>query len=164
MTKAKLIVALVFVAFASSICTVEIINNSKPTVAESPTDAYFTENVFSDEQPAQRTIEAMVQRCESAEIILKAAGGQIMPTLRPMSTQDQAKRLMEIGVCLGSLSTFIKIKFPGKICLPTRPSTPLQAVRIFLEWARNHPEKLEENFMVGYLEAYEKAFPCPSKL
>ena len=165
MSKAKTITVLLLVAGLSSFATYGLLNG-KPNF-KAPADKtalaaedYFTNDVFSDEQQSGKTVEAMVKRCESAEIILKAAGGQIVPALQPMSNEEAAKRLVEIGVCVGSLGTFAKVKFPGKVCLPAHHLSPVQVIRIFLQWAQNNPAKLEENFTIGYLQAFEEAFPC----
>jgi Ssp1 endopeptidase immunity protein Rap1a len=165
MSKPQVIFWMLVVAAVSSLATIQIVRiRSAPSqpVPISEED-YFTNEVFSDNAQEAKTVEAMVKRCESAEIVLKAAAGQIMPALQPMSNEEAAKRLVEIGICVGSLGTFAKVKFPGRVCLPAHRLTPIQAIRIFLKWAQDNPARLEAPFTVGYLGAFENAFPCPNE-
>lgn len=164
---AKLLIVLIGTAALSSAITYGVIKNQRSSqsvqrqLLESD-DAYFTNDVpVPDDQQQARTVEEMVKRCESAEVILKLADQQLMPALQPISNQEAAKKLLEAGICEGSLATFVKVKFPGKVCLPPHRLTPLQVIRVFLQWAEKNPAKLEHTFTVGYLEAFEEAFPCP---
>jgi len=160
MSKAHVFVCMFLVAAVSSAATIEIIQLRKQKADQF---SISEEAYFSNTDGAQAgTVEAMVKRCASAEILLNAEG-QIVPALQPMSDQDKEKRLVESGVCVGTLSTFVKVKFPGRVCLPTHRLTPIQAIRIFLEWAQHNPAKLEASYPVGYLHAFEEAFPCPNK-
>jgi Rap1a immunity proteins len=166
MSKAQVIIWMLLVAAVSSLATIEIVQiRSVPSEpAPASEEAYFTNDVFTENSQDAKTVEAMVKRCESAEIMLKAAGGQIMPALQPMSNEKAAKGIVEVGICFGSLATFARVKFPGRVCLPAHHLTPVEAIRIFLKWAQDNPAKLGLPFTVGYLEAFEDAFPCSNKL
>ncbi len=45
-------------------------------------------------------------------------------------------------------------------CFPPRPITNSQALRIVIKWARDHPEKLQDNSELIVLFALQDAFRC----
>jgi hypothetical protein len=45
-------------------------------------------------------------------------------------------------------------------CLPKTDITVRQTIRIFVEWAEEHPEQLHEGKRIGFVQALAEAFPC----
>jgi len=48
------------------------------------------------------------------------------------------------------------------LCTPLNWSVG-QAKKVFLKWAANHPERLNEPAIVGFTESHKEAFPCATK-
>lgn len=160
MSKAKLILYILLTTILSSTLTFLVTNKTHNRNSVESENSYFTKTVGSRDEQKGKTIEAMVKRCESAELILKIAEGHIVPAIEPMTNKESVERILDSGICVGSLGMFLKIRFQEKICLPSQNLSPSQIIKIFLQWAQNNPNKLQEEYPMGYLNAFEEAFPC----
>jgi hypothetical protein len=49
----------------------------------------------------------------------------------------------------------------SQFCLPADGISNDQAIKVFLKWAREHPEELHKSARVSLLIALKDAFPCP---
>jgi hypothetical protein len=53
-------------------------------------------------------------------------------------------------------------KFGGKAiyCIPAEGISNDQAAKVFMKWANEHPEQLNESARMSFLIALHEAFPC----
>jgi hypothetical protein len=48
----------------------------------------------------------------------------------------------------------------SQFCLPADGISTDQAIKVFLKWARDHPEELHKRARLSLLIALKEAFPC----
>lgn len=113
---------------------------------------------------AQQRAEDLVRRCEAKRTSPPSVqtSGQMAEWLGKMRDVDFA-----LGACAGYFagvlemnSIYKALKGQPLFCIPPDGISGDQAIKIFLKYASDHPEKLHENTQLFVFGAFVRAFPC----
>ena len=87
-------------------------------------------------------------------------------TIEDSAAQERSTEFCE-GFILGTGLLYLQMRKANTIkpwaCVETVPTPTLQQIRqAFVTWARNNPQRLEENAVDGFWRSMAATYPCDS--